>query len=67
MVSTAERGDGGDGGLFLFPFFCLGSVVNLLVHLFILLLLVGTKGSGWELRHLTGSPRAEGALDSVIL
>jgi len=34
---------------------------------FFFLLSAGTKGSGWELPHLTGSPGGGGALDSVIL
>jgi len=70
VVSAAERRDGREGGLSPFFFFRLGSVVNLSIHSFILsffLLSVGTKGNGWELCHLTGSPEGGGALDSVIL
>jgi len=72
MVSAAERGSGGDGGLSLLFFFfvCLGSAGSQSVHSVVLsffFLSAGTKGSGWELRHLTGSPGGGGALDSVIL
>jgi len=51
MVSAAERGNGGDGGLSLhfFFFFRLGSAGNQSVHSFFLsffVLSAGTKGSG---------------------
>jgi len=60
--SRAQRLSAGGGGLSFSLSFCFVGAVNVLHLSFYLSFVSGDEGSGWEFRHLAGSPGGGGVI-----